>query len=513
VRRLAALRELAIVDTPPEERFDRITRLAARVLDVPCACIAFVDADREWHKSQVGIDVTEVARPDSLCNHAIGGGATLVVPDVATDPRFADKPMVAKEGLRFYAAEPVRAHGGEVVGALCVAGRQPRDLAAEERADLRALAGTIETELRAVDLRHALAAQRESEEIIQTILRASVTEVVGFDSGGRITFANPAATTTLGWSLEEMLGEIGHDLFHHSHPDGSHYPREECPMSRVLREGEVVHLDDVFWRRDGSSFPVESLTAPLKREGDIVGAVTTFHDIRDRREIDKLKDEFASVMSHELRTPLTSIRASLGLLADTEGLPPEAVRLVATGLANAERLERILNDILDLERLESGAMKLELRDHDVAALVDGATRLVEPAAVAAGVELRVNVRPSKVRGDADRIVQALSKLIANAIDHSPRGAAVTVFAVPEDDRVVFSVIDRGRGIPSRLHGSIFERFTQGDGSDTRERGGAGLGLAIVRGIVESHGGRVWLDSEPGRGSTFAVALPRASDPR
>ena len=384
-------------------------------------------------------------------------------------------------------------------------------LSPDERADLCELARLAEAQLRATEPARGL--DSRSEEIVQTILQASVTEVVGFDAEGRITFANPAATRTLGWSLDEMVGEIGHDLFHHSHPDGSHYPREECPMTRVLDGGEVVHLDDVFWRSDGTSFPVESLTAPLKRDGRILGAVTTFHDIRDRREIDKLKDEFVSVMGHELRTPLTSIRASLGLLADTEGLPPEAGRLVATGLGNADRLERILNDILDLERLEAGAIRLELRDHDAAALVEEATGLVEPTAVAAGVELRTTVRAAAVRGDGERIVQALSNLLVNAIEHSPRGDAVSVVAIPDGDSVVFSVTDRGGGIPHHLHGSIFERFTQADASDARERGGAGLGLAIVRRIAESHGGCVRLDSAPGEGATFAIVLPRARDDR
>ncbi len=508
---MAALYELAILDTPPEERFDRVTRLATRMLGVASACITFVDAEREWHKSRVGVGAAERPRSDGMCQYVIGSRSALVVPDLRADPRFAS--CVADENARFFAAEVLHARGGEVVGALCVLDPQPRDLGLDERADLRALAGIVETELRAVELARALTAKRDSEQIVQTILEASVTEVVGFDAEGRITFANPAATHTLGWSLEEMVGQIGHDLFHHSHPDGSHYPRDECPMSRVLRGGEVVHLDDVFWRRDGSSFPVESLTAPLERDGEIFGAVTTFHDIRDRREIDKLKDEFASVMGHELRTPLTSIRASLGLLAGTDGLPPEAARLVSTGLANSDRLERILNDILDLERLESGVAPLHVRAHEVSALVAEAAALAEASAVAAGVELRTTVRPATVAADTERIVQALTNLLVNAIEHSPRGEAVTVFVVPDGERVLFSVADRGPGIPHKLHTSIFERFTQADPSDSREHGGTGLGLAIVRRIAEDHGGRVWVDSSPGEGATFAFALPRARENR
>src|SRR3954452_3370494 len=284
-QRLAALHDLAILDTPAEERFDRITALAARIFDVPVAMVSLADDDREWLKSSVGLSVNEVPRATGFCAHTILTDDAMVVRDASADERFAENPLVTgPPGIRFYAGVPIRAPSGHKIGAVRIGDGRPRDFTDEQLADLGTLAGAVESELRAVELGRALTAQRESEELGSALLRATVEGVLGLDLDGRITFANPAAGQLLGWEPEEMIGRVGHDLFHHSHPDGSPYPRSECPTLRVLSHGEVVHLDDVFWRCDGSSFPTESLTAPLVYDGRISGAVATFRDVRERRE-------------------------------------------------------------------------------------------------------------------------------------------------------------------------------------------------------------------------------------
>jgi PAS domain S-box-containing protein len=508
--RLDALRALNVLDTPAEERFDRITRVAAHLFGAPMAMVSLVDADRHFLKACVGLDRATIPRDIGFCSHAILTDEPLVVEDTHADERFVDNPLVTgPPHLRFYVGEPLRAPGGARVGTLCVLDHEPRRVTRAELDALRDLARWVESELANIELGAALAAQREGDELVEGILRATVEGIIGMDREGCIVFANPAAVRMLGWSEDELIGHVAHDLFHHSHADGSPFRWEECPTRRAVTHAETVHLEDVFWRRDGTSFPCESLTAPLRRDGEVIGAVSSFLDVSQRREVERMKDEFASVVGHELRTPLTSIRASLGLLAGgvLGELPGDAAQVVETAVENTERLVRLINDTLDLERIEAGVAPLNLRPQMAADLIRDAAAVVAPMAVEAGVEVvSAPGGGETVLADRDRVVQALTNLIGNAVKFSPRGETVTVGAERDRYEVVFSVTDRGRGVPVDQQQAIFERFVQVDASDARDRGGTGLGLAIARRIVEIHGGRIWVSSTPGEGATFGLTL-------
>jgi signal transduction histidine kinase len=233
------------------------------------------------------------------------------------------------------------------------------------------------------------------------------------------------------------------------------------------------------------------------------------------RHSEQVKDEFLSVVGHELRTPLTSIRGSLGLLAGgvLGELPEDAANMVAVAVLNTERLGRLVNDILDIERMAAGSLMLEPVAVDATELVEQSMQVVQATADAAGVTLRSDTAELTVIADPDRIVQALVNLLGNAVKFSPRGGVVTIAVGLCNDAALFSVRDDGRGIPVDRLEAIFERFRQVDASDAREKGGTGLGLPIARGIVEQHNGRMWAESRAGEGSTFQFTLPLASAPR
>ena len=240
-------------------------------------------------------------------------------------------------------------------------------------------------------------------------------------------------------------------------------------------------------------------------------------DITERKEVERLKDELVSVVGHELRTPLTSIRGSLGLLeAGVAGeLPAEAAEMVRIARENTERLTRLVEETLDLERLHAGRVELEVRSVTPVELLASSAQVVQPVADAAGVELSWEAPADlELIVDPDRIVQALVNLVANAIKFSPRGATVRTMVKAHGANVLLSVMDEGRGIPPDQLETIFERFRQVDASDHREKGGTGLGLPISRAIIEQHAGRIWAESEPGEGATFrfTLPLPRASRP-
>jgi PAS domain S-box-containing protein len=345
----------------------------------------------------------------------------------------------------------------------------------------------------------------------QRILDAVGEGIYGVDAEGRITFVNPAAAQLLGYEPDELLGRGAHATFHGIDAD----PRGcGCHLDDAIRSGEVVRRsDETYLRRDRTPFPVEITAAPQQDADAATGAVVVFSDISARRAVERMKSEFISVVSHELRTPLTSIRGSLGLLAGgaVDGLPAGARRMVQIALDNSDRLTRLINDILDVERIESGSLPLDFTVRNSAELVATAVTALRPIAEAAGVTLVAGPAQGRVHADADRIVQALTNLVGNAVKFSEPGDRVLVAAELDGPHVTFRVEDQGRGIPGDKLESIFDRFQQVDSSDAREKGGTGLGLSITRSIVDRHGGRIWAESELGQGAVFRFTLPAVPD--
>lgn len=348
---------------------------------------------------------------------------------------------------------------------------------------------------------------RRSELILDSVAEG----IYGVDRKGRVTFANPAAGTLLGLPADKLIGEHAHSLFHSRREDGTPYPFEECQVTRVLRDG-VAHrgADEVYQRADGTAFPIEFSASPTVDGERVTGAVISFSDITERREVERMKDEFISVVSHELRTPLTSIKGSLGLIAGgaVGELPPAAARMVSIALDSSERLTRLINDILDIERIQSGSVPMRMTASRIEDVLLQARAELGPLATAAGLTLETT-GSGTVHADPDRVAQVLSNLVGNAVKFSPVGSRVRVQARPSGADVLFQVTDEGRGIPTDKLEAVFERFQQVDSSDSREKGGTGLGLAICRTIIERHGGRIWVESSVGAGTTFSFTLPAA----
>ena len=327
------------------------------------------------------------------------------------------------------------------------------------------------------------------------------------DGEPRIVEVNDAFARMTGYSPEELRGA---DFSLITHRDDL---AELAEMGAAVAAGEdSIAREPRCVRKDGTIL-WGALTVSILREesGAPRFAIGMLADVTARKEAERIKDEFVSVVGHELRTPLTSIRGSLGLL---EGgvmgeLPEEAAQMIATAVSSTDRLVRLINDILDIERIDSGRAGVELAPVAAAELVEQSLQLLAPVAEEAGVAIGAEVESLTVAADSDRVVQVITNLIGNAIKFSERGATVSIGVERDRDRCVFSVRDGGRGIPADQLESIFERFSQVDASDARERGGTGLGLAIARSIVEQHGGRIWAESVEGEGTTLRFVLPLA----
>jgi PAS domain S-box-containing protein len=339
--------------------------------------------------------------------------------------------------------------------------------------------------------------------------------IFGTDLSGCATVCNPAAAQILGYRPDEIATEIlGHNihaLTHHTRPDGSPYPESECPILNSARELRPIRVrTDNFWRKDGTSFPVEYVACPILNNGVATGIVVAFTDTTERHALDRMKDEFVSTVSHELRTPLTSMRASLGLIASgaLQARPDKTKQMLGIAIGNTDRLVNLVNDILELERIGSGKAELHYGEVDADDLLHRAAHLLSGTAAKSGIRFKFGESGVHLWADADRILQTVTNLLSNAIKFSlPEGEIHLAARLSAPGEATLEIRDFGRGIPSDKLEHIFGRFQQVDASDARVMGGTGLGLAICRTIVAQHGGRIWAESEIGQGARFLFTLP------
>lgn len=347
------------------------------------------------------------------------------------------------------------------------------------------------------------------------IFDSAIDSILTLNPSGSIETMNAAATRMFGWSGPEL---VRRDISVLLDMDGAGAgdPAKGFLARLGFREGEMgegVVRELTARRRDGETFPVDVALSlmPLPTGIHMVAVV---RDISERRRVDEMKQQFVSTVSHELRTPLTSIAGSLGLLAGGAAgvIPDKAARLISIAHSNSQRLVRLINDILDVEKLESGQMVLDMAPQDLRDIAGRSIENVQGLADDLGVTLKLNEGPpAPVRGDADRLIQVVVNLLSNAAKFSPAGSEVEVSVQPETRIARLSVRDHGPGIPDEFRARIFSKFAQADSSDTRAKGGTGLGLAIAREIAERHGGRLWFESAPGEGATFHMDLPLEID--
>ena len=378
---------------------------------------------------------------------------------------------------------------------------------AQALSDSRELATVTAESRRRVEAAHA---------DLLAMLETTPAALMIFDLDGSVRLRNRAATEVLG--IEPQNPELRRNYwsrFKRVAKDGSLIAPDQWVSTRALRGETVSNHELEIHHPDGRVYPIIASGAPLKNElGHVTGAVVAFQDISRLREVDRMKEEFVSIVSHELRTPLTSIRGSIQLVLGEQGSVPDAEHrsLLQIALNNCERLVRIINDILDVSKIESGNLPLHKKAVNIAELIRQAVDVVGGPAHNAGVRIDVklpgDLRPVMV--DQDRIVQALVNLLSNAVKFAPGGSTVSVAALAGAQAVTVSVSDEGEGIAPENINRLFRKFQQVDSSSSRRKGGTGLGLSITKAIVEQHGGRIFVDSELNKGTRFSIVLPVAT---
>lgn len=360
-------------------------------------------------------------------------------------------------------------------------------------------------------LREREASLRESNRRWNSLLNNVQLIVVELDQQGRIEYANPFFLKLTGYGAEEVLGHSWFEFF---------LPAEKRPEAvarfRQFLAGEPDHRsqpDLILTKSSGQIAILWNKTRLHSNDGQVIGIISIGEDVTEQYKLELIKAEFISVVSHELRTPLTSVQAALSLLeGQTANLSAaDSQQVIAIASQGVDHLVHLVDNILDLRRLESGQMQLEKCWFDLAELVLTAIHQVQEIANQAEITLSHRSPSMQVYGDPDFVLQVLVNLLGNAIKFSPAKTIVLLETTASREQVTFAVVDQGPGIPSSQLDKIFDRFYQVDASDARQKRGAGLGLAICRNIVQQHGGQIWAESCLGEGSRFYFTLPRPEE--
>lgn len=382
-------------------------------------------------------------------------------------------------------------------------------LLARQRAEQELVAAKEALELRTAELERA-------NELIRTIAENAASCLLMLDERGIATYMNPAAIEQTGYTLEEFGRAPFHDLLHAPVDRGGHSPGDCAIRNARERMQPLKNHRDVFVRKDESTFPVSCSLAPLQRDGRPAGAVLEFRNITDEllaqkalEDANRRKDEFLATLSHELRTPMTSVLGWSRMLM--RGLPEAETRQAIAAIEKSAEIQaQLIDDVLDVSRITAGKMTFNPAPVDLGPVVSAAMTTVHPAAAAKGIEIVADVAPllPSVLGDEGRLQQIIWNLLSNAVKFTPRGGTITVKVEAVGSVLRLSVTDSGKGIDPAYLPYAFEPFSQEDGSMTRSHQGIGLGLSIVRSLVELHGGRIRAHSDgTGRGATFTVELP------
>ena len=373
---------------------------------------------------------------------------------------------------------------------------------------------------------------REQGEKLRVTLASIGDAVIATDAEGRVTFMNHIAELLTGWRHENASMRPLADVFNIINEQKRQ--TVENPAPQMMREGQIVSSAShtALTARDGTERPIDYSEAPIKdAKGKTVGAVLVFRDItkrkqeeeersrllaseraarREAEEVSRLKDEFLATVSHELRTPLISINGWTQLLREGRISGEQAERALESIERNAKSQTQLVNDLLDVSRIITGKMRLDVGPLRLGSVIEAAVESVRPSAEAKDIRLSVLLNPAvdTISGDAERLQQAVWNLLSNAIRFTQKGGRVQVRLERVDSHVEITVADNGRGIKPEFLPHVFDRFRQEEGGTDRQHGGLGLGLAIVRQLVELHGGTVHADSAGlGQGATFTITLP------
>ena len=527
-KRLIALTSLNLLNTPKEERFEIITRLASKIFAVPVAGISLVDAQKVWFKSIQGLDHLTEDRSTSFSNAVVLKEEMVIIEDTLQNEEFKSNPYVTDgPKIRFFAGVPIRASDLSVVGSLFLADRLPRKFSDLEVSTLKDLSTWVDVEFLRSSLTYQISLEQKKiqeelvsknrelaeEKAMDDAMLANIGDgVVGINDRGEIIFTNQQVEYMTGLKQDELIGKpIWYSIKMFDKDDKEVSVNERPIRNALFLKKKIESTNYFFVRRDGSKFPVSITATPVIVFDRVIGGVDVFRDITKEKEIDRMKTEFISLASHQLRTPLSAMKWFCEILLDRDAgdLNKEQEELLTNIYQSNERMIQLVNTLLNISRIESGRIIIDPKPTDLRKLLDEVILEVRPRFDKKKQHLAISIHKNLplVNIDPRLIRHVYMNLLTNAIKYTPDGGEIVIIISVKNGEVVSQVSDSGYGIPRRQHEQVFKKFFRAENVIKIETEVTGFGRYLTKAIVESSGGRIWFESDEGKGTTFWFAVP------
>jgi PAS domain S-box-containing protein len=540
--RLLSLHKLGLLDTKSEERFDRITRTAIKIFNVPISTLTLVDAKREWFKSCVGLPAKEGERAISFCGHALLANNVFAIPDTKKDKRFFDNPMVTgKPFIRFYAGVPIVNADGQRIGVFCIKDKKPRKFSKEDKEILKNLASWAELEINSRNLSLALLEGKRLQKKItqqfneaekakaknEAVLASVGDGMIVVNKNREIIFFSKSAEEMTGWKSGDVIGHHTSELVDIEDENGNPVPAEKRPIHLALSTHKKITTTTIkiyyLVLKDGRKFPATMTATPVVYNKKTIGAVLIFRDVTKEKEMDQAKTEFISLASHQLKTPPSAIKLLVErLLGGKIGeLTLKQKEYVNDICSSNQRMIDLVNTLLNVSRIELGAFAVKVEKKDPCVIIESVLSELKPIVDKKSLKLKYISPEASISMMLDEPLfrMVINNLVVNAVHYTKEGGKIGVeckiiqkgqkLGEKTLEAVCFAVLvsDNGYGIPAIEQGKIFTKLFRANNAKERETDGSGLGLYIVKSILDNSGGSVWFTSKENQGSTFYVVLP------
>jgi len=521
--RLEMLGRLGLLDASTDPAFDRLTRLATMMLKMPVSLVTLVDSSRQFFKSSVGLPepwatLRETPLKYSFCKHVVATGEPLIIDDATRHPLVQDNPAVERLQLISYAGMPLTISNGMTLGSFCVVDRNPHAWTDEELIMLADLSGAVLTE---IELRGQLIEReriekelRANEMRLNAVLSSAPVVLYTLDTKGTVTLSRGKALNAVGIEQDSTVGQSAFER-------NANNQTTQAAIRRAL-DGEafsVVVEANQHWYSVNYSPLIDAageLEGTIGVATDISEVIEIQHALEGSleriSELEQLKSDMIRVAAHDLKNPLSGVLGFAKLLLETP-LTDDQKSMTKELLDGARRMFRIINDILSLERIEAMAQAAKYQRIDLRELATRAY-IENEAAARRKNQIYLNFLPEEsiyINSDESQLLEAASNLINNAIKYTPEGGRVVVQVRTDDQgKAIFEVQDNGYGIVKEQQSNLFKPFFRAKSKETLEIEGTGLGLNLVKNIIERHGGAMHVESEYGVGSTFGFELNQAN---
>ncbi len=530
INRIKALLEYAVIDTPPDEYYDTLNNLVSTICNTTISLITFIDDERQWYKSKIGMDLDEVPVEDSICQYSLHENDIMEISDTLQDQRLVNNPHVQVEnGIRFYVSIPLRSEKGYVIGSVCAADFKPQHLNELQKQSLRDVAKMVMIHLEAKKRNQDMGSEltdvlnekikisekriRIQEQVYNNLLEAigQSNAVIEFSKEGTILNLNQQYADMMGYTVEELIGkkhamlltETDNDFLWEKLVAGEPYAGK---FKRKNKKGETIWIQ-------ASYSPVIDLNGEIDRITNISVDITKdVLAIKSLEELNNQKDNFIANVSHELRSPIHAILGFTDLLLESEEDEKKRKQLQSVK-TSGDSLLYLVNGILDLSKIEAGLFQFDQCDFRLREVVENVFAILEGKAREKNLSFKYEIAaqvPDFIKGDPNRLTQILINLLDNALKFTEKGEVKLIISGERTSSgqaaLTFVVQDTGIGIsPDKLE-SVFGRFTQAESDTTRKYGGTGLGLNICKLLVEKQGGTIGVKSIPNEKTEFFFTI-------